>query len=79
MTCRAVSEDQTYDTIEFNEAGQEFKKIYSRSEYFNLIPKVSANDEQANQQTNNPQGFDGGLSVYYFNHSLFSNIYFTSF
>ena len=63
MTCRAVSEDQTYDTIEFNEAGQEFKKIYSRSEYFNLIPKVSANDEQANQQTNNPQGFDGGLSV----------------
>ena len=23
VTCRAVSEDQTYDTIEFNEAGQE--------------------------------------------------------
>ena len=23
ITCRAVSEDQTYDTIEFNEAGEE--------------------------------------------------------
>ena len=36
-------------------------KIYTQ--YPNLISKVSANDEQANEQTNNPQGFDGGLSV----------------
>ena len=36
-------------------------KRYTR--YHNLIQKVSANDEQANEQANNPQGFDGGLSV----------------
>ena len=29
--CRAVSEDQTYDTIEFNEAGEKSINVFNKT------------------------------------------------